>query len=85
MQTIYFHYNGKRYSGYVVSSLEKQPYYFWFNLNDTELIEEIGDDTITFQFQEGKLAPTHLRAKTAALVHEVQQAIQISIDGKIEL
>jgi hypothetical protein len=61
-EKVSFVYNGKRYTGQVVSSTRLEPHFHWFMFDDPEAIEQYGD-SIAFKIENGVLIPLyHLTA-----------------------
>lgn len=48
----------KPYYGYILESTEQQPFYYWFFLEDKELIKLYGD-SISFRLENNELIPAH--------------------------
>lgn len=74
-ERVMFEYNGRTYSGYIVSSNDIQPHFYWFLFEDQELISKISD-SIAFMSVDGKLKPVHTYTTHRELVHEVQKAVE---------
>jgi hypothetical protein len=49
LEVVNFIYQGKGYSGYVLSSLIKEPFFHWLFINEPSLSRQLDDEGIGFQ------------------------------------
>jgi hypothetical protein len=75
MNKIVFTYQGKKHTGYIVSSTNLEPHYHWFYFNDQELINEV-DECIGFKIQNNVLTPTRSFRKHNQLVETVKDIVE---------
>ncbi len=80
MNQIVFTYDGKKHTGYIISSTNLQPHYHWFYFNDEELIKQV-DDCIGFKLQNNELTPTRHFKNHDHLVETVKQIVQQRISS----
>ena len=76
-QVLRFNYNGKEYSGYLISSFNIIPHYHWFFFHDQSIKSLVGDE-IVFTEQDGKFIPVRpvLAEKHQDLYNSVQTVIE---------
>lgn len=80
---IAFTYNGKPCSGYIITSTDIEPHYYWFFFESKEFIEAIAD-CIAFTMNSGRLEPVHNYSRHMDLVRIVRKLIErfIGEDGE---
>lgn len=74
---ISFSFNGKVYTGNILSSLEMTPHYHWIIFRQPEIQEVLGDE-IAFVVKDAELRPvnTFLANKNKELFQQIQSAMQ---------
>jgi hypothetical protein len=75
MDTLYFTFQGKRYSGHIISNKDRADDYYWFVFNDDELIELFGD-SVAFQVRKGVAQPVYTYSRFADLILQLQTLVQ---------
>jgi hypothetical protein len=73
---IKFSFNGKEYTGSILSSLDITPHYHWVIFKDPEMQEVLGDE-IAFVVKNAELKPvnTFLANKNKELFQQIQSAM----------
>lgn len=84
MKEVSFTFGNKSYRGYLATSTEEYPHYYWCFIDDPHLVKEVGD-CITFQQDKGgQLKPAESFPKShQELVSNIQTAIQQTIAANI--
>ena len=77
-----FDFEGRTYTGYVVSSTDIEPHFHWFVFDDRNVVAQYGD-SIPFKIEEGKLLPQY-HLTSPDFVAAVQTCVQQFIDGLLE-
>ena len=74
-KVIAFTWKGKTCSGYIMTSLDIEPHYYWFFFDSREFIETIAD-SIAFTDDHGKLVPVHHYTRHLELVRVIRRVIE---------
>ena len=72
---IAFTYHGQTCSGYIITSTDIEPHYYWFFFDSKEFIQDIAD-SIAFTDEAGKLVPVHNYGPHVELVRIIKKLIE---------
>lgn len=75
MDTLLFSFQGKKYSGHLISNTDQEDQYYWFVFDDDELIEKLGD-AVAFHVKSGIALPVYTYSRFADLVMQLQTLVQ---------
>lgn len=78
MGNIYFDFNGKTYSGYLLSSEKEDSKYFWFVFNEEEMSDLFGD-TIAFHIQGEELLPVYQYTNRASFIEYLRKKVEAAL------
>lgn len=70
-----FTYKGKSYSGYIITSTDCQPHYYWLFFKDLALIRKFGD-SIGFKQKGNDLVPTQRHSDDLDFIESIKLLIQ---------
>ncbi len=71
MDTLFFTFQDKKYSGHIINNTEGDDQYYWFVFDDDELIKQFGD-SIAFHVRNGILKPVYTYTRFSELIAELQ-------------
>ena len=75
MQRTRIAYNNRTYHGYILDSTETLPHFYWFLLEDLELVRTYGD-SITFRVEESELVSNRIYCGDDGFIEAVRQVIE---------
>jgi hypothetical protein len=81
MQNIYFDFNGKTWSGYLLWDTAADAKYFWFVFNEDEMSEQFGD-TIAFYIQGGRIMPVYQYTNKASFIEYLRRKIEAFLSAE---
>jgi hypothetical protein len=76
---ISFNYDGKNYSGKIMSSINSEGTYHWFVTEEEDLKSKLGD-TIAFKVNEGGLQPVYFSSTHLELMEVIQKVVSENVD-----
>ncbi len=76
MDTIYFDFGGRSYSGYIMNAADKS--YCWLVFNDDEMIEILGE-SVAFHINRNGVVPVYLYTGKAGMVESLRLKVEAVI------
>jgi hypothetical protein len=73
LEVVNFIYRGQDYSGYILSSLVKEPFFHWLFINDASLSRQLDDEGVGFRETGGRLVCT-----SVAIVNDYPELVKIA-------